>query len=404
MMTAVIKDHMLRILALLLFAAPVAAQGPVLHGPESVDLTLGGELLFRGEFRDNANQATGLGGSTDAFLTRASVGLDFDVHRYFGGYMEFFGAVESSGTTDTQDLQQLYLDFEALFGDYDLRVGRMQFDLGDGRIVSSNPWLLDRNSFDGVQVATDVAGWDLSLWHTESANGPSDMLDDNFSGFWMETPIDDHESFELFLLRRARGNMDFEEYTFGLRWAGETRNGLNWNLFGAYQDGNDAGLEVLAYAFAATVKKKLDYGHGIGAEIALAQGNDSKATDRKRFDPVYIDQHKYNGRADVVAFSNLIDLSVFYWLDWNERWSFHTDFHDFTRQSDSDSVYLGSSVTPVTPASTSAGIGRELDVYCEGILSESLSLDFGGAIFSPQDSLPHDEEQLWLYLQFVLNF
>lgn len=404
MMPAAIKDHMFRNLALLLLAAPAAAQEPVLHGPESVDLTLSGEILFRGEFRDNANQATGLGGSTDAFLTRADVGLDFDLHRYFGGYMEFFAAVEASGETDTQDLQQLYLDFEHLFGEYDLRVGRMQFDLGDGRIVSSNPWSLDRNSFDGVQVTTESGGWDLSFWHAQAANGPSDLFDDRFSGFWMETPIEENEKIELFALRLGRSNMDFEEITLGLRWAGETRNGLNWNLFGAYQDGHDAGLEVLAYAFAATLEKKLDYGHGIGAEIAFARGSDDNPNDRKRFNPVYIDQHKYNGRADVVAFSNLIDLSVFYWLDWNERWSFHTDFHDFSRQNDSDLVYLGSSVTGVTPASSSSGIGRELDIYCEGILSESLSLDFGGAIFSPQASLPHDEEQLWLYLQFALNF
>jgi len=402
MMSAVIKDHMLRNLALLLLAAPAAAQEPVLHGPSSVDLTLDGELLFRGEFRDNANQATGLGGSTDAFLTRASVGLDFDVHRYFGGYLEFFAAVEATGTVDTQDVQQVYLDFDKLLGDYNLRIGRMQFDFGDGRVISSNPWLLDRNSFDGLQITTEVGSWDMNLWHSQAANGPSDLLDDHFSGFWAETSIDDEETYEVFLLRRGR--MDFKEYTFGMRWQGETRNGLNWNLFGAYQDGRDAGREILAYSFAATLKKPLDYGHGIGAEIAFAQGNDSKPGDRKRFDPVYIDQHRYNGRADIVAFSNLIDLSVFYWLDWNERWSFHTDLHDFTRQNDSDLVYLGSSVTGVTPASNAAGIGRELDVYCEGVLSEDFSVDFGGAIFSPQASLPHDQEQLWLYLQFVLNF
>ncbi|MGB0952278.1 MAG: alginate export family protein [Planctomycetota bacterium] len=392
---------MLRISALLLLAAPVAAQEPLVHGLDGVDLQLGGELLFRGEMRDVADQATGLGGSEDAYLTRAGIDLSFDIHRYLRGHMEVFAAVEASGSTSTQDLQQLFLDFDQLLGDYDLRLGRMQFDLGDGRVVSSVPWLLERNSFDGLQVSTSPSDWDLRFWHTKAANGPSDMLDDTFSGFFAAPPLDDDEV-EIYFLRRGR--MDFEEFTVGFRWAGSTRNGLEWDVFGAFQDGKDGALEVLSQAFAVRLQKSLDYGHGVGAEIALAKGNDSKTTDRKRYDPVYIDQHRFNGRADVVAFSNLVDLSAFYWLDWNERWSFHVDFHDFSRQSDSDVVYLGYDVTPVTPASTSAGIGRELDIYCEGVLSDVFTVDFGGAIFSPQASLPHDEEQLWLYLQFVLNF
>lgn len=392
---------MLRISALLLLAAPVAAQEPLVHGLDGVDLQLGGEILFRGEMRDVADQATGLGGSDDALLTRAGIELSFDVHQYFRGHMEAFGAIEASGSTSTQDLQQLYLEFDQLLGDYDLRLGRMEFDLGDGRVVSSVPWLLERNSFDGLQVSTSPSSWDLSAWHTKSANGPSDLLDDTFSGIFAIAPLED-DDLEFFLVRRGR--MSFEEYTLGFRWAGSTRHGLQWDLFGAMQDGTDGALEVLSHAFAVNLKKRLDYGHGIGAEIALAKGNDSKTTDRKRYDPVYIDQHRFNGRADVVAFSNLVDMSVFYWLDWNERWAFHVDFHDFSRQSDSDVVYLGYDVTAVTPASTSAGIGRELDIYCEGVLSDAFSVDFGGAIFLPQASLPHDEEQLWLYLQFVLNF
>lgn len=400
-MMPAIKDLMLRISALLLLAAPAAAQEPLVHGLEGVDLQLGGEILFRGEMRDVADQATGLGGSDDAFLTRAGVALDFDVHRYLRGHMDFYGAIESSGSTSTQDLHELYLQFDQFFGDYDLRLGRMEFELGDGRVVSSVPWLLERNSFDGIAIHTTPGNWDLSAWHTKAANGPSDLLDDTFSGIFAVAPTEE-DDVELFLLRRGR--IDFEEFTGGFRWAGSTRNGLQWNLFGAIQDGTDGSLEVLSHAFAVNLKKSLDYGHGVGVEVALAKGNDGKPTDRKRYIPVYIDQHRFNGRADVVAFSNLLDLSLFYWLDWNERWTFHVDFHDFSRQSDSDNVYLGYDVTPVTPASNSAGIGRELDIYCEGILSDTFAVDFGGAIFSPQASLPHDEEQFYLYLMFVLNF
>ncbi|MHC4823784.1 MAG: alginate export family protein [Planctomycetota bacterium] len=354
--------------------------------------------------RDVADQATGLGGTEDAFMTRAAVDLDFSFHRYLSGSMEAFAAIEATGTTDTEDLQQLFLDFDQFLGDYTLRLGRMQFDLGDGRVVSSIPWLLERNSFDGLQVSSMQGGWDLRGWHTIAANGPSDTFDDTFTGFYGSTPLGKDEVFETYFLRRAQTMTDLEEFTAALRWAGETNNGLVWDLFGAYQDGTDAGLEVVAYAIAASLRKKLDYGHGVGMDLAIAKGNDDNTSHRKRYAPVYIDQHKFNGRADVVAFSNLIDIAFLYWLDWNERWSFHVDYHDFSRQSDSDLVYLGYDVTGVTPASTSTNIGRELDIYCEGVLSDNFAVDFGGAFFSPQASLPHDEEQLWLYIQFVLNF
>ncbi len=404
-MAHLISDLMLRNLSLLLLlSTPAVPQEPVTHGLSGVSLSLGGEVLFRGELRTNADQATGLGGSEDAFLTRAAVDFDFEFHRYLRGYLEMFGAVTATGTADVEDVEQLYLDFDQFLGDYSLRVGRMQFDLGDGRVISSIPWLVERNTFDGVQIHSQPRGWDLRAWHTKTAGGPSSFYDETFSGIYGTTHPSKDSVVDAFLLRRGRAVGDIEEYTVGLRWQGETRNGFEWNVFGAYQDGDDGIREILSQAVAITLRKQLDYGHGVGVEMALAKGNDGKPLDRKRYDPVYIDQHVYNGRADIVAFSNLLDLAVMYWLDWNERWSFHVDGHEFTRQNTSDSVYLGYNVTPVTPASSSGGIGRELDIYCEGVLSDNFAVDFGGAIFSPQASLPHDQEQLWLYIQFVLNF
>jgi hypothetical protein len=391
-------------LSLVLLASPLTAQVELSGDFGDATYQLGGELLFRGGTRsDSALGATSVTASRD-MLARVGLNMGLDFDDYFSAYFEFYTGKGDVYTVNETDVEEFYLDFHKLLGDYSVRLGRMKFDLGDGRLVSSSPWLFERNVFDGISVSDVYTEGHWTAWHTRAAAGPTNLLEDNFSGFFADSSVGRDQQIEAYVLRRAEGSTNLEELTFAFRWSGETSNGLDWSAFGALQDGDDGAREVLSHAFALTLRKKLDYGHGVGVEFAFAKGNDNKLNDRKRYNPVYIDQHKFNGRADIVAFSNLIDLSAMYWLDWNERWSFHVDGHSFSRQSNHDNVYLGYGVESVAPASTSNAIGYEFDAYCVGAISDHLSLDFGGAVFSPLASLPSNDEQLWLFLQIVFNF
>ena len=360
--------------------------------------------MFRLDVRNDAELGTPSVTTGRDTVGRVGLHLDVDFDEYFNAYLDLYTGLSDTYTSRESDIAEFYLDFHKFLGDYSVRLGRMHFDLGDGRLVSRSPWRYERNSFDGISVSDVLTTGGWTAWHTRAAGGPTNLLDDDFSGFFVSSEVGDWSDIEGYVLRRAEGSTDLEELTFALRWSGQTNNGLEWSAFGAIQDGDQGSMEILSHALALTVRKKLDYGHGVGAEFALAKGNDEKLGDRKRYSPVYIDQHKFNGRADIVAFSNLIDFAVMYWLDWNERWSFHVDGHSFSRQSNHDNVYLGYDVAAVAPASSSNAIGYELDVYCEGIISDHFSLDFGGAIFSPLASLPSDDEQLWLFMQIVFNF
>jgi hypothetical protein len=405
--SATIKDHMLRnlcILSLILLASPLSAQVELSGDLGGATYQFGGDLIFRGETRSDS--ALGVASVTDdnSVLARVGLNLNMDFDEYFNGYIDIYTGEGDIYTATDSGIAELYLDFHNLLGDYSVRLGRMQFNLGDGRLVSSSPWLYERNAFDGLAVSDVYTEGHWTAWHSRAAAGPTNALDDSFTGFFAESAIGQDQAIEAYILRRGEGSTDLEELTFALHWAGQTSNGLEWSAFGALQDGDDGVREIWSQALALTLRKKLDYGHGIGVEFALAKGNDEGANDRKRYDPVYIDQHKFNGRADIVAFSNLIDFAVMYWLDWNERWSFHVDGHSFSRQSNHDNVYLGHGVEAVVPASTSNAIGYEFDAYCEGIISDHLSLDFGAAVFSPLASLPSDDEQLSLFLQIVFNF
>jgi|FLOH01.1.fsa_nt_gi hypothetical protein len=394
----------LSILSLVLLASPLSAQVQLSGDLGGATYEFGGDLIFRVESRsDSALGAPNVVTSRDTSL-RTGLHLDLGFDEYFNAYVDLFAGNGDVYTTTESGVAELYVDFHKFLGDYSMRLGRMHFDLGDGRLVSRSPWLYERNSFDGLAVSDSYQTGIWTAWYSRAAGGPTNIDDDSFAGFFADTELGKDSAVEAYLLRRTQGATHLEELTFAFRWSGQTSNGLEWSAFGALQDGTDGALEVLSHAFAVTLRKKLDYGHGLGAEISLAKGNDDKTGDRKRYSPVYIDQHRYNGRADIVAFSNLIDLAVMYWLDWNERWSFHVDGHSFSRQSNHDNVYLGHDVVAVAPASASNAIGYELDAYCEGIISDHFSLDFGAAVFSPQSSLPTNDEQLSLFLQIAFNF
>lgn len=394
----------LSILSLLLFASPLSAQVQLSGEFGDATYQLGGSLNMRGEVRRDTHYGSPVLSESNDFMARAAIDMNVDFDEYFNAFINVYAGAEDDYSRGDAGISELYLDMHKLFGDYSLRLGRQQFELGDGRLVSKSPWRFEQNSFDAIRVSSVFNTNPWQVWHSRAALGPTNVLDDNFTGFFGDFEVNQDSSIEAYVLRRAEGSTDLEELTFAFRWHGQTTNGLEWSAFAAMQDGDDGAREILAPAFALTLRKKLDMGHGIGVELAFANGNDDKASDRKRYSPVYIDQHRFNGRADVIAFSNVIDMAVMYWLDWNERWSFHVDGHSFSRQSNNDSVYLGHDVAAVTPASTSNAIGYELDTYCEGVISDHLSLDFGAAIFAPLASLPSDDEQFYLFIQLVFNF
>jgi len=162
--------------------------------------------------------------------------------------------------------------------------------------------------------------------------------------------------------------------------------------------------DITSNAYLINLSKQLDFGHGVSVGAAVAQGDRESVAFRESYSPVMIDFHKYSGRADILAFSNLIDLSVNYWLNWNERWAMHVDLHSFLRQSTADGVYFGNDATMSAVANDDRAIAREIDFYLEGAISENLNLDFGLSLFSPQGSIVHDQQQFIVFLQGEYSF
>jgi len=371
-------------------------------------LSLEAELMGRAEWRDDSDLSTPEGDSDGDVRVRAAVGLRAVLNPYLSGFAEGLVSWGDSPERFDADLSNLYLDFSRLLGNWDLRAGRAEMNLADGRLVSSSrDWLFEPNAFDGLWVSNGLTPGDVQwqAWYTTAGIGPADEEDDTFGGFFADWKVTRTQAAELYLLFRDQSDLRVTEVTVAARWHGLTRGGLDWSLFGATQDGDQIDdRETWAQAFVLTLNKELEFDNHVGFEFGFATGNDDKPGDFKRFTPVYIDQHRYNGRADIFGFANLVDFAFLYWRPWNERWNLHADLHNFWRANKADDAYAAYSLAPYGITSTSSALGSELDLYAEGKLTDSLALDFGAAYFLTGTAMPSDKNQIWVFVSAVYGF
>jgi hypothetical protein len=292
-----------------------------------------------------------------------------------------------------------------MWGDFQMRFGRMHLDYGDGRLISSNPWRFEENVHDALVINTDFIETDFEFFISQADRGLAATFGDKMLGMYSNYAVNSSSAIETYFINRQQEALAVDEYDFASRYYGRTAMGLNYDLMLILQNGSDFGRDITSTAYAVSMDKQLDFGHGVGVGLAVAQGEGSGSPlVRQRYNPIMIDSHKYNGRADILAFSNLMDFSANYWLNWNERWSMHIDAHSFYRQSNADGVYFGEDVTFEAAASRDREIGREIDFYCEGEISDALSIDLGISLFMPQASIAHTQEQFIAYLQVEYIF
>jgi hypothetical protein len=299
---------------------------------------------------------------------------------------------------------EAYLDADQLWGDSQLRIGRMGLEFGNGILISSNPWSFEENVHDAVLWQANSFETDFDFFSSSAVTGEAATNNSQMIGVHGEYEMDSNGLLETYWFKHDKDDMGVSEYNIALRLASRTSNGLNYDLMLMLQNGTDGPQEITSNAYLINLSKQLDFGHGVGVGLAVAQGDREGESVRESYAPVMIDYHKYNGRADILAFSNLMDFSFNYWLNWNERWAMHVDVHSFLRQSIADGVYFGNEAAMSAAANDDAEIAREIDFYLEGEISDNLNLDFGLSLFSPQGAIVHDKEQFIVFLQGEYSF
>jgi len=388
--------------ALLALAAPLAAQEAesAAEGPDAFTWRFG--LVERFDFRDPLDPAAGgdsdtlsrtrvLAGTTLRWGTRADLVVDAI------GTAVDFDDVEG-------DLLRAYVDLHAFWSqEYDLRVGRFGLRWGDGRFLGDNLWELQPDAWDGIHLRGGrYVKWELL--YADGGLGPAALHEDELLGgratFDFGT-LGKLDSAFVQLRQEALRRIELDVF---LHWRNETRHGQAWELFAVLQDGEDSpgARDLWAQAFVARFEQALEFDNTVFVEFGIATGDDNPTDrDSNTYTPSLIDFHRYTGRADVLAFSNLIEFVVGWRKAWTDSTEMHLATHFFRRQNTDDVIYLGVDATPLATPGTSADVGQEVDLAFETDWSDALHTEFGVAYLMVGDAFVQDDDILVAYLWLV---
>lgn len=397
------------LLTLLLLAPALGAQeetrGLVITDSGIERLTIGGELRARAEGKSPGIPVTGADSFHENSL-RARLQLDAQVDEYLRAFLQVQHSVVDQGSVSTTDLHQGYLELDQLLGEYRLQAGRFEQFYGEGRMVAPDDWRVNPNTFDGLLGSGRWQNLDLTVFVTEAVEGQGSS--NSGTDFYGVYGVWDWDSFLLdtYAMRKnSPNNPDRDIKAYGARAYGEAFQGLHWNAEAILEDGRAAGnRDLYAQAYVLHLWYALDGGHNVGVEWSYATGDDTPGNGEvETFRPLFMETHSWNGIADVVTWSNLIDLAARYWLEWNERWTFHAELHHFSKQANEDDIYALPG-RPQVPSTLSDNIGTELDLYAEGNLTDNFTLSIGGAYFSAGSAVANSDDLFYGYVQLGLRF
>jgi len=306
----------------LLFVLHVFASSA--EGVEPPKLSFTGQIRARVETTNIESYTTPLkrrGYDTTSLRTRLGAGVD--AGQGVKGFIQFqdsrtWGSEASvTANTGNVDLHQGYVDVLDLFAaPLDLRVGRMELQYGDQRLVSPLDWSNVGRAWDGARLRLRGGHTTVDLFDTVVKEVDIAKRNGHFWGLYASCKAVSKHEFDAYVLGRdqrdgtftnehgTRGNLS--DRTVGVRVKGAPGR-FDYTGEADWQFGRKAGQSVRAWALAATGGYTLDFAYKprVGAEYTFASG-DADPSDNKvqTFDPLYPFQHAFQGYQDIFAWKN----------------------------------------------------------------------------------------------------
>lgn len=422
---------MLKLLACLLLAAPLAAQANPFKWTlpfdeqHSVTLRLFGSHRTRGELRTPAAYTADTG-PVKAIHLRTRLGLDagfpgnvnllFELQdvRFWGDTPRAASnTAPGSGSTGLDVLQANLYTTNLLDLGVHAKLGRQRFTIGNQRLFSTLEWAPAPRAWDGLTLARNFIGDELQLFGMALLiNNLNTVKDDEwiFGGAlrWVPAvlPKSDLEALFFFNHRdHPDGTQDANVATASLRFNGHfvlsdalalipTAEGIaQWGkadpAFWGAPGQDDSHVATFAAAVTLDLSMKLgEHELRLGAEYDYASG-DSDPTDNQlqTFRAPFPFAHKYHGYADQVGWRNLHELAgrVAFTTplgEWAETLRIEGAFHWFWRDNDDDAWY-GVAGTALRPGdeTQSLELGAEADLLVLIKVNRWFSVEAGWAHF-----------------------
>ena len=365
-------------------------------------LSVSGDIRLRTQYRTLASLTAG-GDDVSLSSARLRFGFGAKVDRYNRVKVVLQEVIADHGGVSLTDLHHLSLGMDHLFhGLFDLELGRLQFDYGKGRMLSSLDWDDQGRSWDGARITAKIDQVDLAVLAArpvvnQGAIGAEDLL----AGVYASTSLDFLSELDgYFLMRRTGpGTPNFDDQTVGGRAALRYFD-VDWDVEFALQSGTHDGHDVSGTAFALSGDYALDDGITVGGAYEYASGGDG--TDAG-FVPLSEDSHNYHGLMDIVQWANLSDISIRAGYKVGSRWEYGGALHLLSRVEAGSPVSFGEGAGSAV-SGTGTSIGTEIDLWAEGRFAPGVVTTLGVGEFLAGDAIAGGDSQTWIWFQVRLEF
>ena len=417
-------------------------EGPVgglVVAPRSQRIELGGMVRVRGEMQRRSPTPPDRDGrrTNELVLGRARLHADARIASDLRAFVELQDARiwgEEPGTvsdTGGVDLSQGYVDFERVWDDTRVRVGRQAVSYSDQRFIGALEWSNPGRRFDGV-TATHARGdatYDVFAYRLADGFAAGDPGDNDVGlvGGWAVFPgvetLGTVEAFALLLNSSVQTPSEVQPglaprdgltqfWTLGSRVHGKDADrGIDWDFQGAVQTGDVGGDDLSAWALRGEIGIEMGRGR-LGFEADYATG-EKRLDDgqRDQFQVLFPTNHGYYGIHDLAAWSNLHAWSVNYRIPLATDVTFETAYWRFKLDEEAGG-WISASGAPVRAGAPGAGrsLGHELDMIVTWKQSDRVTWQLGWAHFwagrfvrsTEPDGQPGDSD--FFYLQTLVTF
>ncbi|TDU31856.1 alginate export protein [Panacagrimonas perspica] len=391
------------------------------------DGKVGGSL--REQVEIISDDGLGSGGQSDrVLLHRLLLRLDGSVSPTLRGTLEFDASAQggrnggSSPVDESEpDLHQSILEWDLPVAATQLRVGRQEWTLGSGRLVSVRDGPNIRRAFDAVQLRGRIGAtpWRAFLGRpVRNRDGSFDDREDrsqHLGGFEMSLPLSTAAgTLELYALdyrhddaEFSSGNARERRRSVGARW--HARGPVfDFNTEAVVQDGEWGDASIRAWTLASDAGWQVPLGSrharvGLKADVASGDG-DPDDSRLQTFNALYPNP-SYFSDAALIAPANLIDLQPNVGLPLSESMRLYAGWNLLWKHRRADAVYT--TPVPLTPVAGSAGrarwIGQQAQCSAQWTPREFVSVEASYVHFRPGRALSSLQEQPIDFLQLVLT-
>lgn len=388
-------------------------------------VSVGGTVRERVNYYDN--DLFNLNGDRDGsiFLHRLLGHLDFKFNEDSRLFVELGSHLTSDNgihpgpfDDDALDITQLFIDVKqagTLF-----RVGRQEFTLGSGRLVSIRDGPNIRRAFDGV-VLKNASDKSLNIFYLQ-------QVDTRRSGFDNKSNRDETlwgasktwksqlTNIDVYYLGLERSDSSYrsisgreDRHTVGARFYQKKAN-FDWNYELIYQFGEIEHYDIDAWSIASVTGytfKNTRWSPRLSLSANAASGDTSKS-DKKinTFNPLF-PNISYFEEAAILSPQNFFNIEPKISLAITEKLAVSIDWDFFWRLEDNDTVYVrGLNPFLETAQSDSHFVAQINSLSIDYEFNKYVSADYSLSYFRAEDVIKEvgGEDILFMKLQLQMTF